>query len=124
MSLVSYQQHDRDVARNWFETVLLAASCRSSVPPVWEAVQVLWEWMDAELVDEDNFDNAVPIGERRAWWEDMVAYLLDKVGWGDACSRAPLNIMLDHIPDSDTARKEKTDVHERGEYRPQHFSSL
>lgn len=52
-----------------------------SVPPVWEAVQVLWEWMDAELVDEDNFDNAVPIGERRAWWEDMVAYLLDKVGW-------------------------------------------
>ncbi|EGC41084.1 conserved hypothetical protein [Histoplasma capsulatum var. duboisii H88] len=81
MSLVSYQQHDRDVARNWFETVLLAASCRSSVPPVWEAVQVLWEWMDAELVDEDNFDNAVPIGERRAWWEDMVAYLLDKVGW-------------------------------------------
>ncbi|EDN10496.1 predicted protein [Histoplasma mississippiense (nom. inval.)] len=81
MSLVSYQQHDRDVARDWFETVLLAASCRSSVPPVWEAVQVLWEWMDAELVDEDNFDNAVPIGERRAWWEDMVAYLLDKVGW-------------------------------------------
>ncbi|PGH08398.1 hypothetical protein GX51_01224 [Blastomyces parvus] len=81
MSLVSSQQDDRDVARNWFETVLLAASCRSSVPPVWEAVQALWKWMDTELVDEENFDDTIPIGERRAWWEDMVTHLLDKVGW-------------------------------------------
>jgi hypothetical protein len=41
----------------------------------------MWEWMDVELSEEENFDEAVPVGSRRAWWEEMVAHLIEKVGW-------------------------------------------
>ncbi|KAK5659444.1 hypothetical protein OQA88_645 [Cercophora sp. LCS_1] len=79
MALVSYQEHDRQVSRDWFEVVLRGAQCRSSVPPVWEAIKTLWKWLDNDL-KEDLYDEDQPIGERRAWWEEMVDELLLESG--------------------------------------------
>jgi hypothetical protein len=51
-----------------------------SVPPVWKVVQSIWAWMEINLVDE-QFDEASPIGTRRAWWEEMVEYLIETEGF-------------------------------------------
>ncbi|KAK4141811.1 uncharacterized protein C8A04DRAFT_30656 [Dichotomopilus funicola] len=50
-----------------------------SVPPVWTAVQNLWTWLDNELKEED-YDEDLAIGDRRAWWEDMVNEFVEKNG--------------------------------------------
>ncbi|KAK4449072.1 fungal-specific transcription factor domain-containing protein [Podospora aff. communis PSN243] len=79
MAIVSYQEEDRNVARAWFEEVVGAGHCRSSVPPVWTAVQQLWTWLDSEL-NEPPYDEDQPIGDRRMWWEDMVHQLVKENG--------------------------------------------
>ncbi len=50
-----------------------------SVPPVWTAIQKLWEWLDNDMVEEP-YDEDQPIGQRRAWWEEMVAKLVEESG--------------------------------------------
>ncbi|KAL1835889.1 hypothetical protein VTJ49DRAFT_5910 [Mycothermus thermophilus] len=79
MAVVSVTPEQRQVSRDWFEVVLSGAQCRSSVPPVWKAIQGLWEWLDNEL-EEEPYDEDLPIGERQAWWEDMVAKLVEQSG--------------------------------------------
>ncbi|KAE9378263.1 hypothetical protein N431DRAFT_461797 [Stipitochalara longipes BDJ] len=79
MGIVSYIEEDRKVVRDWFENVLLGVGCRSSVPPVWEALKSLWEWIDTELIEDANdFDG--PIGQRTPWWEQMVDRLTTTSG--------------------------------------------
>lgn len=36
--------------------------------------------MEISLVNE-TYDDEVPINRRRAWWEEMVAHLINKEGW-------------------------------------------
>ncbi|KAH6634685.1 fungal-specific transcription factor domain-containing protein [Chaetomium sp. MPI-SDFR-AT-0129] len=79
MAIGSYKEEDREVARDWFGTVAGHGQCRSSVPPVWTAVQNLWTWLDNELKEED-YDEDLAIGDRRAWWEDMVNEFVEKNG--------------------------------------------
>jgi hypothetical protein len=50
-----------------------------SVPPVWQAIQGLWAWLDNDL-SEQPYDEDQPIGDRRAWWEDMVKELVKRSG--------------------------------------------
>ncbi|KAK2831934.1 hypothetical protein FQN49_007019, partial [Arthroderma sp. PD_2] len=79
-ALVSIGKRERDIAEDWFTTVGLKGNCRSSVPPVWEAVQTLWVWMDKGKVD-DGFDERMPVYKRVPWWECMVEHLIAKVGY-------------------------------------------
>jgi len=79
MGLVSYRDEDRLVTRQWFETVLKGASCRSSVPPVWEVLQSLWDWVDKYLIEVDYKEDQ-PIGERQQWWEVLVQRLVETGG--------------------------------------------
>ncbi|KAG7288721.1 hypothetical protein NEMBOFW57_005077 [Staphylotrichum longicolle] len=92
MAIASVRPEERKVSRDWFEVVLSGAQCRSerqetqflirivqSVPPVWVAIKKLWEWLDNELVEEP-YDEDQPIGQRRAWWEEMVAKLVEESG--------------------------------------------
>jgi hypothetical protein len=55
--------------------------CRESqsVPPVWIAVEKLWRWLDASRVEEP-YDEEQPVIQRRAWWEEMVAKLVEESG--------------------------------------------
>ncbi len=51
-----------------------------SVPPVWLVVKSLWQWMENSLFNE-TYNEGVPIGQRRAWWEEMVGHLIEQEGW-------------------------------------------
>lgn len=53
-----------------------------SVPPVWDTIQKMWEWMDASFVElDESYDEAQIVGERRDWWEEMVTWLLQNFGY-------------------------------------------
>ncbi|KFY34675.1 hypothetical protein V494_06556 [Pseudogymnoascus sp. VKM F-4513 (FW-928)] len=78
--IVSIREEDYNVVNRWFEQIVSGAGCRSSVPPVWPVVKSLWKWLDVSIVNE-TYDEEVPIGQRRAWWEEMVEYLIEKEGW-------------------------------------------
>ena len=80
MYVVSETESDRRVGRDWFETVTSDASNRSSVPLVWKAVQRLWHWFDVEIKEED-YDDGLPIGKRRAWWDEVVSMLIEIEGY-------------------------------------------
>ncbi|PGH15722.1 hypothetical protein AJ80_05430 [Polytolypa hystricis UAMH7299] len=84
IGLVAVHDEHRRVARQWFNVVVDGASCRSSVPPIWQVIQDMWAWMDAELVDQ-LFDDELPIGERDAWWEKVVDRLLQTAGLLSLC---------------------------------------
>ncbi|KAK2735816.1 hypothetical protein FQN57_001093 [Myotisia sp. PD_48] len=80
VSLVLIDKQDRDITRNWFETVISGGNCRSSVPPVWEAVQHLWDWFDESEVDKE-FDDSIQVFDRNPWWELMVDHLIKTEGY-------------------------------------------
>lgn len=40
----------------------------------------MWRWFD-EILFELPVDDEVPVGQRYAWWEDMVAYLIETEGF-------------------------------------------
>ncbi|KAK1768160.1 fungal-specific transcription factor domain-containing protein [Phialemonium atrogriseum] len=82
--IVAYKPHHRDVVRNWF--LPICPDARGNVPPAWRAMQSVWEWMDTrdfgfpeptfgDLMDEDG-----RVADRHAWWEDLVAVLMEKEG--------------------------------------------
>jgi hypothetical protein len=49
---------------------------------VWHAVQLSWDWLDQTMNGPGAFeyDEHTPVGLRKAWWEDMVEYLMGEVG--------------------------------------------
>jgi hypothetical protein len=50
-----------------------------SVPPIWSALQTIWEWMDENIIDpiEEQPD---AIERREPWWEKVVARLMETGG--------------------------------------------
>jgi hypothetical protein len=55
-----------------------------SVPPVWSAVKLLWNWVDENMNDLSsmvNWHEDEPLQDRAAWWEDMTTFLASQVGW-------------------------------------------
>ncbi|KAB8336717.1 hypothetical protein FH972_021026 [Carpinus fangiana] len=83
----------RAVSTEWFETVMATAGSRSSVPPVWEALQGMWMWMDTEGIgrhedlnhaclryeSEASVDDSAVV-DRAPWWEDMISRLVADYG--------------------------------------------
>ena len=47
-------------------------------------MQNLWEWMDKEL-QEDLYDEELPIARRYTWWERMVDRLIETEGLLSLC---------------------------------------
>ncbi|PHH84854.1 hypothetical protein CDD83_1263 [Cordyceps sp. RAO-2017] len=63
----------RNVSKTWFDEVV-STPVRSSVPPLYEALQRIWQWIDVEIklpacVDVEQVE---PIGMRDPWWEQLV----------------------------------------------------
>ncbi|CAG5153244.1 uncharacterized protein ALTATR162_LOCUS3096 [Alternaria atra] len=79
MALISTEESERKIAHEWFTTVVAQGNCRSSVPPVWHAVQYMWGWMDSHSLD-DGFVEDKPIGQQVGWWEKMVTQLVEQTG--------------------------------------------
>ncbi|KAI8625002.1 fungal-specific transcription factor domain-containing protein, partial [Xylariaceae sp. FL1651] len=82
-SLLSCTDEERELPRKWFTSLVAEASCRSSVPPVWDTLQQLWGWMDGSLSTGlvESYKEDQIVGERRDWWEEMVTYILEKFGY-------------------------------------------
>ncbi|KAK7745666.1 hypothetical protein SLS62_009707 [Diatrype stigma] len=81
-SLLARTEADRVLPRAWFKGLVAEAKCRSSVPPVWDTIQKMWEWMDASFADlDESYDEAQIVSERRDWWEEMVTWLLQNFGY-------------------------------------------
>jgi hypothetical protein len=59
--------------------VLVVDHDGQSVPPVWKALQGMWQWIDMELVDDPD-DDDIPIWQKQPWWENMVAKLTEEYG--------------------------------------------
>ena len=88
MALIAMGEN-RKVGTEWFETVCLAAGDRSSVPPLWESLKRIWAWMDngaegdSGLVEDPLFlvdEEEKELGERAAWWEQMVGWVVEHEG--------------------------------------------
>lgn len=62
----------RNVSRTWFEEVV-STPVRSSVPPLYEVLQRIWQWIDTSvpLPPLEQPVNVV-VGLRPAWWEAIV----------------------------------------------------
>ena len=81
----------RECNCSWWQICKLAQDSRfpkmlmnnQSVPPVWEGLKMAWVWMDNKAVSPEvsDFDDDSPIGIRKAWWEDMIGFIIDEVGW-------------------------------------------
>ncbi|RDA91253.1 hypothetical protein CP533_0649 [Ophiocordyceps camponoti-saundersi (nom. inval.)] len=62
----------RNVSKTWFDEVV-STPVRSSVPPLYEALQRIWEWIDLVVPPPPPTDALLePIGLRCPWWEQVV----------------------------------------------------
>ncbi|KJZ78614.1 hypothetical protein HIM_02005 [Hirsutella minnesotensis 3608] len=61
----------RNVSRHWFDEVV-STPVRSSVPPLYEVLQRIWQWIDIEIEPPASVELANHIGLRHAWWEQLV----------------------------------------------------
>lgn len=70
--LASSPQH-KAVSSKWFDEVL-QTPVRSSVPPLYAALQNIWGWIDNDfpLSLPPSLEAAQPIHLRHAWWERLV----------------------------------------------------
>lgn len=57
LGLLSTEPEHRAVADRWFNTVISATDCRSSVPPAWEALKKVRDWADEHLNDEGTLQS-------------------------------------------------------------------
>ncbi|KAF4338266.1 hypothetical protein FBEOM_7800 [Fusarium beomiforme] len=78
LGLLATDPIHKAVSRDWFEQVV-QTPVRSSVPPLYNALMRIWEWIDKEVEIQPE-PNALPkaIGKRYPWWEHLVAKVLDE----------------------------------------------
>ncbi|EXK78861.1 hypothetical protein FOQG_16491 [Fusarium oxysporum f. sp. raphani 54005] len=78
LGLLATTPEHKDIAKDWFEDVVLTP-VRSTVPPLYEALKRIWEWIDKKVpIQSDPTDLTKDISERVPWWENVVANVLDK----------------------------------------------
>ena len=77
LGIMSATEEHRAVSRNWFDEVL-RTPVRSSVPPLFAALQQVWGWIDNVIPcpADPVTDAEQPIHQRRAWWEELVHRVL------------------------------------------------
>ncbi|KAH7462428.1 hypothetical protein FOMA001_g18669 [Fusarium oxysporum f. sp. matthiolae] len=78
LGLLATKPKHMAIARDWFEDVV-STPVRSTVPPLYEALKRIWEWIDKKVpIQSDPTDLAKDISERVPWWENVVANVLDQ----------------------------------------------
>lgn len=80
---------DRDTTTAWFKAVCANAGERCSVPPVWDSLRRIWQWIDttdpdlcrsSNTASLDSHDEAWVISGKHQWWDDMVAWIVKNEG--------------------------------------------
>jgi hypothetical protein len=92
--VVANSEQHRDILRKWFKGVI--SGPRGNVPPAWQALQMIWNWQDSLLMEEEKKDMGTgsvlsfpdaekPLSQRRPWWEEMVHEVNRNVGKMSLC---------------------------------------
>ncbi|GJN82165.1 hypothetical protein PLIIFM63780_005702 [Purpureocillium lilacinum] len=72
LGMLATKSSHRAASKTWFDEVV-STPVRSSVPPLYEALQRIWQWIDDMIaVTTPTSVEAEPIGLRFAWWEQLV----------------------------------------------------
>ncbi|KAI9151684.1 hypothetical protein HJFPF1_08893 [Paramyrothecium foliicola] len=81
LGLTATETRHKQVAEAWFLQVV-ETPVRSSVPPLYDALQRIWAWMASESdfaapASQSQTQNS-PIYKRRPWWERLVSRIQEK----------------------------------------------
>ncbi|POR34629.1 Uncharacterized protein TPAR_05173 [Tolypocladium paradoxum] len=78
LGMLATHPNHRKVSQTWFDEVV-STPVRSSVPPLYDALQRIWQWIDTEieLPSSTTLDQG-PIGFRYPWWEHLVLQVNDR----------------------------------------------
>ncbi|KAL3952866.1 hypothetical protein ACCO45_012809 [Purpureocillium lilacinum] len=72
LGLLATCHHHKAVSQTWFDEVV-STPVRSSVPPLYEALQRIWLWIGVEIELPTGGDvNKLAIHDRIPWWEQLV----------------------------------------------------
>ncbi|KAF4504677.1 hypothetical protein G6O67_008100 [Ophiocordyceps sinensis] len=73
LGMLATNPHLKEVSKAWFDDVV-STPVRSSVPPLYEVLQGIWQWIDRdiEMPSPATDDLAEHIGLRHPWWEQLV----------------------------------------------------
>ncbi|KAJ9622203.1 hypothetical protein H2204_011635 [Knufia peltigerae] len=76
---IAIEPEHRDVVEGQFCPLLMGP--RGNDPPVWRVTEALWRWLDEAGIEDDptETDN-ITLSQRKPWWEDMVAWIMDTQG--------------------------------------------
>lgn len=85
---VAIDPRDRAIIRKYYTTALKRT--RGTGPPARDATYKVWEWQDTILAREEELDGdikrdpdagaEISIGQKRAWWEEMVSVVKAHTG--------------------------------------------
>ncbi|KAF4468784.1 hypothetical protein FALBO_4320 [Fusarium albosuccineum] len=73
LGMLATKDSDKEVSQRWFDAVV-QTPVRSSVPPLYYALQRIWTWIEEEVEPPSEpmaLDKS--IGKRYPWWEHLVA---------------------------------------------------
>ncbi|KAM4062882.1 fungal specific transcription factor [Hirsutella rhossiliensis] len=73
LGMLATNPDHKQVSKTWFDEVV-SAPVRSSVPPLYEVLQRVWQWIDTEIEmpTPSTADLTEHIGLRYSWWEQLV----------------------------------------------------
>ncbi|KAF4992178.1 hypothetical protein FGRMN_7309 [Fusarium graminum] len=78
LGLLATDPRHKNVSKAWFDKVV-QTPVRSSVPPLYDALKGIWEWIDSDVeIPTDPISLPKSIGRRYPWWEHLVAKVFEK----------------------------------------------
>ncbi|OLN86272.1 hypothetical protein CCHL11_04070, partial [Colletotrichum chlorophyti] len=79
LGIVAVEKEHSQCAMDWFHAVI-RTSCRSSVPPAFEALERIRAWMATDLGETSCGALSQRIADRQAWWETLVDHIVATEG--------------------------------------------
>ncbi|KAL6917982.1 hypothetical protein FSHL1_009411 [Fusarium sambucinum] len=78
LGLLATNPAHKEVSRGWFQQVT-NTPVRSSVPPLYEALKRIWDWIDSDVnLQLDPTPIPESLGKRYPWWEHLVERVLEE----------------------------------------------
>ncbi|KND90546.1 hypothetical protein TOPH_04765, partial [Tolypocladium ophioglossoides CBS 100239] len=72
LGMLATHPNHKKVSQTWFNEVV-STPVRSSVPPLYDTLRRIWQWIDAEIeLPSSTTLDLGPIGLRYPWWEHLV----------------------------------------------------
>ncbi|KAK1976976.1 hypothetical protein LZ30DRAFT_602334 [Colletotrichum cereale] len=79
LGVVAIHEAHVQCALDWFQSVI-STSCRSSVPPAFQSLNRIREWVALNIRDTTLSELPRRISERHPWWETLVSHIASTEG--------------------------------------------